>query len=95
MYIYDTKGVIVYNEQLKRFDFDIMKSTRGLEVHPYHTTEVVGYDSIELNVFGYANPTEAFWKWSAKAQREYTKANATDARDSFVFRYPAGELEEE
>ncbi len=95
MYIYDTKGVIVYNEQLMRFDFDIMKCTRGLEVHPYHTTEVVGYDSIELNVFGYANPREAFWKWSAKAQREYTKANATDARDSFTFRHPPVELEEE
>jgi len=95
MYIYDTKGVIVNNEQFKKFDFDIMKVTRGLDVHPYHTTEVVDYDSIELNVFGYANPTEVFWKWASKAQRDYTKVVRTDARDSFVFRYPAGELEEE
>ena len=61
----------------KTFEFDILKITRGLEVHPYHTTEV-------------------FWKWSAKAQREYTKTNTTDARDSFVFRYPIeATLEEE
>ena len=81
----------------KTFEFDILKITRGLEVHPYHTTEVVGYDSIELDTFGYANETEVFWKWSAKAQREYTKTNRTDARDSYVFRYPINEttLEEE
>lgn len=80
----------------KQFDFDILKITRGLDVHPYHTTEVVGYDSVELDTFGYANETEVFWKWSAKAQREYTKTNTTDARDSFVFRYPIeATLEEE
>ena len=83
------------NEQFKVFSYDIMKITRGLEGHPWHTTEVVDYDSIELNIFGYANPTEVFAKWASKAQRDYTKVVRTDARDSFIFRYPAGELEEE
>ena len=51
------------------FEFDILKITRGLEVHPYQTEEVVGRDSVELNVFGYHNPLEVYWKWAAKAQR--------------------------
>lgn len=81
----------------KTFEFDILKITRGLDVHPYHTSEVVGEDSIELDTFGYAQAAEVFWRWSPKAAREYTKTNRTDARDSFVFRYPKNEttLEEE
>ena len=77
----------MYKEEIMIFEFDILKITRGLEVHPYQTEEVVGRDSVELNVFGYHNPLEVYWKWAAKAQREYTKANATDARDSFTFRH--------
>ena len=53
----------------KTFEFDILKITRGLEVHPYHTTEVVGYDSIELDKFVYDNETEVFWNWSENDQR--------------------------
>ena len=61
-----------------------MKVTE-IDVHPYHTTEVVGYDSIELNVFGYANPTEMFWKCLQSTSVQYTKTNRTDTRDSFIF----------
>jgi len=79
----------------KEFIYDILKITRGLEVHPYHTTEVVGMDSVELSVFGYSNEMEPFAKWAAKAQREYTKTNRTDARDMFIFRYPIIEQQRE
>jgi hypothetical protein len=83
-------------ENKKSFDFDIVKISRGLETHPWHTMEVVGIDSIELNVFGYSNPIEVFSKWANKAQKEYTKSNRTDARDSYFFRYPVQtEMEEE
>jgi len=73
-------------EILQTFEFDIVKNTRN-DIPPYyHTQEVVGRDSIELNVFGYTNPYEVFWRWASKAQREYTKLTRTDARDSFTFR---------
>jgi len=79
----------------KQFIYDILKISRGLEVHPWHTTEVVGMDSVELSVFGYANEMEPFAKWAAKAQREYTKTNRSDARDMFIFRYPVETNNEE
>jgi len=80
----------------KQFDYEIVKISRGLEVHPWHTSEVVDVDSVELNIFGYSNPTEVFAKWSSKAQKEYTKDNRTDARDSYYFRYPIlSSMEEE
>jgi len=79
----------------KEFIYDILKISRGLDVHPWHTTEVVCMDSIELSVFGYANELEPFAKWAAKAQREYSKKNRTDARDSYVFRYPIIEQQRE
>jgi len=77
------------------FKFDIVKITRGKETHPYQTEEVIDKGHIILSTFGYANPREPFWKWSAKAQREYTKENKTDARESFIFReYLKAEEEE-
>ena len=76
----------MYKEEMMIFEFDIVKNSRNDIAPYYHTQEVVGRDSVELNVFGYNNPYEVYWKWAAKAQREYTKANATDARDSFIFR---------
>lgn len=79
----------------KQFIYDILKISRGLEVHPWHTTEVVGMDSVELSVLGYSNEMEPFAKWAAKAQREYTKTNRTDARDSYIFRYPVETNNEE
>lgn len=79
----------------KNFIFEIIKITRGLSVHPYHTFEVVGTDSIELDVFGYSNPSEVFIKWATKAQKEYGKVHKTDARDSYVFRYPIIEQQRE
>jgi hypothetical protein len=72
----------------KQFIYDILKISRGLSEHPFYTYEVVGMDSIELSVFGYANELEPFSKWASKAQREYSKKNKTDARDNFIFRYP-------
>lgn len=95
-------GIMDYNENernkmndKKEFIYEIIKITRGLDVHPYHTFEVVGADSIELDVFGYSNPTEVFTKWATKAQREYGKVHKTDARDSYVFRYPIIEQQRE
>ena len=79
----------------KEFIYDILKISRGLNVHPYQTYEVVGMDSIELSVFGYANELEPFAKWASKAQREYSKKNKTDARDNFIFRYPQATNNEE
>jgi len=72
----------------KEFIYDIVKITKGLTVHPFYTYEVVGMDSIDISVFGYANELEPFAKWAAKAQREYSKKNKTDARDYFIFKYP-------
>ena len=36
------RKAFMYKEEMMIFEFDILKITRGLEVHPYHTTEVVG-----------------------------------------------------
>lgn len=81
------------NKQI--FRYEIVKLTRGLEKHPYQTEEVVDKGHIILSTFGYTNPREAFWKWAAKEQREYTKENKTDARDSFIFREWSTSEEEE
>lgn len=79
----------------KEFIYEVIKTTRGLDKHPYHTFEVVDYGSIELSVFGYSNPTEVFYKWANKAQKEYSKEHKIDARDSYSFRYPINEQQRE
>tara|TARA_R100000231_G_scaffold73733_1_gene57759 strand:- start:383 stop:664 length:282 start_codon:yes stop_codon:yes gene_type:complete len=92
--ILTNRKAFMYKEEMMIFEFDIVKNSRNDIAPYYHTQEVVGRDSVELNVFGYNNPYEVYWKWAAKAQREYTKANATDARDSFIFReWSVGEEE--
>jgi hypothetical protein len=77
------------------FRYEIVKTTRGLENHPYQTQEVVGKGHIILSTYGYSNPLEPFWKWASKEQREYTKQNQTNAMDSFHFREWSISQEEE
>ena len=76
----------MYKEIKMIFEFDIVKNSKNDTAPYYHSQEVVGKDSVELNVFGYKNPYEAYWKWASKAQRQYTKDNRTDARDTYTFR---------
>jgi len=38
------------------FRYEIVKTTRGLENHPYQTQEVVGKGHIILSTYGYSNP---------------------------------------
>lgn len=85
----------MYEQVMQTFEYDIVKNTRTDIAPYYHSQEVVGRDSIELNVFGYANPKEVFWKWASKAQRDYTKDVRTDARDTYIFREWSVGLEEE
>ena len=78
----------------RKFYYDIIQITRGVNTHPYYDAEVVGEGEIELDTFGYVNGEEIFHKWSTKTQRAYTKTNTTDARVYYIFRHPQSEEEE-